>query len=205
MLQFLTPPTAADFHRLTADMAHGKQARQVINVLHDLVQAVAPLSIITIAQGLHPGKSASEALDLMRVDAERALAAVKLHDGQFKAVSDAERDRLAPIRNCAARQAFNIRHQLGCIRGTFHCLDVRFEERRKKLEEAGIEPAEIERLVPQLSPEQAAELDAQVASLNAELASLEAFLKTSDERLLPAGFVVTEQLRNGEAKPAETR
>ncbi len=141
----------------------------------------------------------------MRVDAERALAAVKLHDGQFKAVSNAERDRMAPIRNCAARQAFNIRHQLGAIQGAFQCLDVRFEERRKKLEEAGIESAEIERLVPRLSPEQAAEHDAQVESLNAELASLEAFLKTSDERLLPAGFVVTEPHRSGEAKPAETR
>jgi hypothetical protein len=194
MLQLLTPPTAADFHRITLDPAHGQQARKIINTLQHLAQTVAPLSIIKIAQGLNPDKSVGEALDLMQVDAERALAAVKLHDGQFKAVSNADRKRLAPIQNCAVRRARDIQHQLGVLQGTSHCLDVRVEARREKLKEAGIEQAEIERLVPQISPEQAAELAAQVESLNAELASLEAFLKTSDERLLPAGFVVTEPL-----------
>lgn len=189
---FLTPPTVSDFQNARLDLAAISKAQSVINALHDLARAASPLTVIGLAQSLHPETTSIEAVNLLLIDVEQAVAATKRNADEFKFVEIAERARLAPAKSTASRRIFDIQHRLNAIASATASLKNSTEKRREELLLAKVSPADIDKLEPLFDPAAGA---AETAILKTELTALEAFLASSDESQLPDGFEVSELLK----------
>ncbi|WP_295386606.1 hypothetical protein [uncultured Thiodictyon sp.] len=112
----------------------------------------------------------------------------------------AETTRLAPLMSKATRRVMAAVRRIEQIDAQMRSSQERAEGKRKQLLAAGVkEGPDLERIAGDTSEIDA--LKAERAALVDERATMEQFIRTRDESLLPADFVVNEPLRVDSTNP----
>lgn len=184
----LPTPTAAD---LIYDRDSIMSAVAVKQALSEALRALNPATILTIASQIFPMVSSRSGAELLLLEIRKAQTDFEKHADSFKQVEDAERIRLAPMISAAVRRTFAIQPEIDAIKREIKNAEETTAKRREALAAADVSKEDIERLA---SAFDAAGADIRIKALQAEMDSLNDFLKTRNEKHLPAGFVVTEPL-----------
>lgn len=165
------------------------KARALRSSIADSARKIRPETLVALACHLFPGKSNSEAVEALHNDAMALLNSLVLHGEHFCAASTARAREQAPVRSAAARRHFAILNRLSGIEGEIRNHEAKISAQRKRMQEAGLNGVDLDRLAPLGQPTTLLE---EREALQAEDEALTRFLSSGDERDLPADFVATE-------------
>jgi hypothetical protein len=168
-------------------------AHALASKLSHLFTKTHPAAMIALAQSLHPGTEPKEALNLMRTTVGHVEGCINLYTRQYEAIVQAEEERLKPLLSQVVKRVFAIPAEIKRIRYTKTQAGYDVEERRKKLVDAKVPKADIDRIV---LPPDTAKMDADIHRLRTEQDALELFIATKDESYLPDGFILVEPLKS---------
>ena len=193
MSDYLAPPTLASLRQLHFDPKAAQQAVsdgwQAVSALRKVVHQIDALMVIALAQSRYPDAEPDQAVALLLRDVTQFSDAIEQHKTQFKAISDAEKARLAPAMSLAARRVFDISATVKLLQHRQERSADDIERRRKTLADARVPLADIDRLAPVEDAAATAAMAAEIQALQDEQAALEGFIATGNESLLPEGFL----------------
>jgi hypothetical protein len=168
-------PVATEIRAFFNDRDSVNAAIAARNDMARAIRRLNPFTVACLAQLAFPGADWWERLDSL-------LWGLAKHGKDCTHVLDADNAKHAPFVAAAAHRSLEIVGQIKCIDSKIAGLD---RAKRELLEEAGVSPAEQERL---LAIDDLGALIAERAALVVESAALEGYVRLKDESLLPAGF-----------------
>ena len=200
MFAMPTPTTERVVATRTTSVNALSTAAIVRNRLFDLADKFDTASVFAMATSRHPKASLPEAVIRLLEEVDHAIKAVAAHSAQFRALEDAEKERLKPIVRAATNRLFTTIDTLNRMDSYSRSREGQEQLERGRLEAAGLTKAEIDALRP---PHDVAAERATREALTTERKSLEAFLKQCDETLLPSGFVAALAEQASQAQHTE--
>ena len=175
---------------------HNPEAiRAAIGIKTDLLRAIqglSPFTLAAVARQFFPGETDFQAISKFGLDLAASLRDLSGHGKDCGTVEAAEKDRLSATMSSAIRRHLEIAGRLPQLVDQLRRHETDTSQRRQKLVAAGVSGDDLERLSEDTT---IADLLSEQKALQVENEALGRFIATSDERHLPAGFVVAEPVK----------
>ncbi len=194
-------PYNPNLHReLFADRTAVRLADRCARDLERFARRLNHGTIAALAAHHAPGVSITDALRALADEINTATMDLDRFQSSAELTMKAETTRLAPLMSKATRRVMAAVRRIEQIDAQMRSSQERAEGKRKQLLAAGVkEGPDLERIAGDTSEIDA--LKAERAALVDERATMEQFIRTRDESLLPADFVVNEPLRVDSTNP----
>ena len=183
---------------------HNPEAiRTAIGIKTDLLRAIQglhPFTLAAVARQFFPGEDDFQAVSKLGFELAATMRELAAHGEDCQTVDAAEKDRLSATMSTAIRRHLDIAGHMPQLAEQLRRHETDTSQRRQKLVAAGVSGADLERLS---KDETLADLLAEQKSLQVENEALERFIATSEERHLPAGFVVNEPVKVSSPLPKQ--
>jgi hypothetical protein len=171
-------PVAAEMRAFFNDRDSVDAAIAARNDMARAIRRLNPFTVACLMQLSFPGADWRERLDSL-------LWGLAKHGKDCVHVLDSDNAKHAPFVAAAAHRSLEIVGEIRRVDSRIAGLDRAKQAKREVLEEAGVSPAEQERL---LATDDLGALIAEKAALIVEGDALEQYVRLKDESLLPAGF-----------------